>query len=68
MFKEDVSILAFDELLLEKGIVDSMGIIQLTEFLQEQFGISLTTSDMVLENFASINAISKMVQSRKVSI
>ncbi len=62
MFKEDSSLLDFDELLLETGIVDSVGIIQLTEFLQAEFKVSINTRDMVIENFTNIEAISSLVQ------
>ncbi len=62
MFKEDSTLLDFDELLLETGIVDSVGIIQLTEFLQAEFKVSVNTRDMVMENFANIEAISSLVQ------
>jgi len=62
MFKEDSTLLDFDELLLETGIVDSVGIIQLTEFLQAEFKVSIKTRDMVMENFTNVEAISSLVQ------
>ena len=47
--------------LLELGIVDSFGLIQLIFRLEETFGIKVDPDDLKKENFDSIQAIEKLV-------
>lgn len=54
-----------DEDLLGQGIVDSAGIVQLAEFLEEKFAINIGDEDIVPENFQSISALEKLVLSKK---
>ena len=44
--------------LLSSGILDSLGILQLVGFIEEQFGIQIPDEDVVFENFQSIAALS----------
>lgn len=46
-----------DEDLLGAGIIDSLGILQLVSFVEEQFGIQIPDEDVVLENFQSVAAL-----------
>jgi hypothetical protein len=41
-------------LILDKGIIDSTGILEIVMFLEEQFGIKITDSEMPPENLDSI--------------
>lgn len=54
-----------DSLIFKEGFFDSMGFIMLITFLEEEFGIKTVDSDLVEENFESINAISDFVQRKK---
>ena len=47
--------------LIQQGIVDSLGILQLVSFIEEEFNIKIAPEDVVLENFAMVNAIKKLV-------
>ncbi len=49
-------------LIFNEGILDSMGLVGLITFLEEEFSIAITDADMVEENFESINAISEFVK------
>ena len=53
-----------DTLIFKKGILDSMGLVTLISFLEEEFNIQTEDSDLVEENFETINAIAEFV-SRK---
>jgi len=46
-----------DEDLLSAGILDSLAILQLVAFIEDQFGIKVPDEDVVFENFQSINAL-----------
>ena len=50
-------ILDNNTLLVEEGIIDSLGIFRLISFLQEQFELTVEPEDVVMEHFESINAI-----------
>ncbi|NNE45364.1 MAG: acyl carrier protein [Rhodothermales bacterium] len=45
-----------DELLLS-GLVDSIGVMTLLLFIEEDFGIHVPPEDVTIENFASIRTI-----------
>jgi len=57
---------AREDSLLESGIVDSLGVLELVEFLERTFGISVTEEDLLPENFDSIRRMAEMVD-RKVA-
>ncbi len=51
--------------LIQEGIVDSVGILQLVGFIEKAFDISLRPDDLVLKNFESIAAIRALVLARQ---
>ena len=54
-----------DEHLLERGVVDSMGMVELITFLQDQFGVEPADDEITEENFATLRRIAAFV-SRKM--
>lgn len=62
---QDKQSLAPDEDLLMQGIIDSMGVLKLSTFMEEKFGIKITDMDMVPENFQNIESLTKFVNERK---
>ncbi|MDB4956841.1 MAG: hypothetical protein JWO36_4410 [Myxococcales bacterium] len=42
---------------LTTGILDSTGVLELVEFVEEAFGISVTDEDLVPDNFDSIGKV-----------
>jgi acyl carrier protein len=48
-------------LIFKEGFLDSMGFIVLIAFLEEEFKIKTNDSDLIEENFESINAITDFV-------
>jgi acyl carrier protein len=46
-------VLASDTRLMELGILDSMGLVRLIQFLEERFGVSVADADVTPELFAS---------------
>ena len=51
--------------LLDSGIVDSLGVLDLVGFIEEQFGIEAQDEDLVPENFDSIDALTRFVEERR---
>ena len=59
LFTDDPSQLPDDASLLDRGIIDSTGVLEIVLFLEEQFGIKVKDSDMLPENFDTVD---RMVQ------
>jgi len=53
-----------DESLLERGLIDSVGIMKLVPLLEEKFGIEIDDDDLMPENFDSLEAIEQYVNSK----
>lgn len=57
-------VLTEDTPLIAQRILDSLQIFQLVSFLEERLGFSVEVEEMVLENFASIRAITALIHKR----
>ena len=66
LFRADVSDLADTDSLLENGVMDSTGILELVAFLESDFSLQMSDADIVPDNLDSIAAISAYVE-RKVA-
>jgi acyl carrier protein len=45
--------------LLSAGILDSLGILRVVSFIEQQFGIKVPDEDVVFENFQSVQAMAR---------
>jgi acyl carrier protein len=59
---KDVSGIGPDDSLLESGVIDSMGVLQLVAFLESTHGIKISDDDLMPENFDTIGAIAAFVE------
>ena len=50
--------------LLENGVLDSLGILEVVTFLEQEFHFILNDDDLMPENFQSIECIAAFVQRR----
>ena len=50
--------------LFEKGIIDSTGVLELVAFIEDNFKVTVTDEELVQENFYSLIAIEKFLQSK----
>lgn len=66
-FAFDRKEIAPDEDLLSQGILDSMGVMQLVDFIEANFNIQVTDEDIVPENFRSLETLSNLI-TRRVSL
>jgi acyl carrier protein len=53
-----------DERFIETGLLDSLTLLQLIAFVEEEFHIQVQDDEMVLENFGSIDAITAFLKSK----
>ena len=61
LFTDDPSQLPDDASLLDRGIIDSTGVLEIVLFLEEQFGIKVKDSDMLPENFDTVDRMVRFV-------
>ena len=54
--------------LLEDGVLDSLGILELVTFLQDEIGVGVEDDELLPENFTSIDAIASFVASKLGSV
>ena len=64
LFTTDTSALGLDDSLLENGIVDSSGMMEIIFFIEEQLGVKMREGEMVPDNLDSVNKITRFVQAR----
>jgi len=53
-----------DEPLLNKGLIDSLGILEVVAFLENDFGIGVSDEDLLPENFGSVASLSNFVKQK----
>jgi len=56
-----------DARLLDEGIVDSMGAVELVAFLEDQFAIDIPDDEITEDNFGSIAAIAGFVARKRLA-
>lgn len=46
---------------LQKGLMDSTGILELLSFIEEKYGISIDDEELIPDNFDSLNKLSAFI-------
>jgi len=64
LFTDDQSELNNEDSFLDKGIIDSTGILELIFFLEEAFSVVVDGEEMVPENLDSVVNVIKFVESK----
>jgi acyl carrier protein len=57
-------VIATDEELLAGGLVDSMGIMNLVFFIEQQYGIQIDSGDVTIDNFGTLALIDAYLSRR----
>ena len=60
-FGEDVSF-------MQKGIIDSTGIVELISFVEEKYGISIADDELIPDNFDSVNKLSAFINRKTEAV
>lgn len=53
-----------EDSLLETGIVDSVGMLELVSFIEEEYSIKVEEDDLMPENFESLTAVQDYVKGK----
>lgn len=67
LFTTDDSALANDDSFLDKGIIDSTGILELVMYLEEEFGLAVADEELLPENLDSINNLVQFVARKQAA-
>ena len=67
LFTDDQSALADEDSFLDKGIIDSTGIMEVIFFLEEEFGVQVDDEEMVPENLDSVKNIAAYIGRKQAS-
>ncbi len=57
--------ISLEDDLLSQGIIDSMGIMQLVNFIEGKFGVTITPEDVIPENFHSLQALKEFIEKKQ---
>lgn len=50
-----------NESLLERGVIDSMGIMKLLAFIEEKFQVKVSDEELIPENFETLSSIADLI-------
>jgi len=64
MKKTNGFVLRDEDRLVEPGIIDSLGILSLLEFIERKFSVQITDDDITAENFETPLAISRLIETK----
>jgi acyl carrier protein len=53
-----------DDALIDSGIIDSLGILKILSFLDEEFGLDLSSEVIRPEKFATIKSICELIKNK----
>ena len=65
LFGDTTVPLGGDESLLQKGLIDSTGILEVVHFIEEKFGIAMEDDELIPDNLDSILAITQYVMRKQ---
>lgn len=65
LFTDDESDLSSSDSFLEKGIIDSTGIMEVIFFINDEFGIEVEDDEMIPDNLDSVNNIAAFIEKKK---
>jgi len=67
LFGADEDALGHDDSFLEKGIIDSTGVLELVSFIEEEFSISVGDEELIPENLDSVNILARFIKRKQES-
>jgi len=65
LFTDNQSALSSDDSFLDKGMLDSTGILEVIYFLEDEFKIKIEDEEMIPENLDSVNNIVAFIEQKK---
>jgi acyl carrier protein len=66
LYREDGFPHGDDASLVDEGVVDSVGVLELVNFVTERFGIAVSPAEITPENFDSVARLAAFVRARRL--
>lgn len=66
LFTDDQNELKDEDSLLDRGIIDSTGIMEVIFFLEDEFGVQVEDEEMIPENLDSVKNIVRFIASKQL--
>jgi acyl carrier protein len=54
--------------LIDRGIVDSLGILRLMSFVEEAYGVEVSEQDLTYEHFRDLGSVARLVESKRAAV
>jgi acyl carrier protein len=67
LFTTDDKALANNDSFLDKGIIDSTGILELVMFLEQEFKVQVADEELVPENLDSIERLARFIERKQAA-
>lgn len=64
LYEDNGDALDYDDSFLEKGIIDSTGVLEVVSFIEEEFNISVDDEELIPENLDSVNNLAKFIHEK----
>jgi acyl carrier protein len=61
-------VLGDDDRLLERGVVDSMGIVEMLTFIEDEFGVKAADDEISEANLGTLSAIARFVATKQGNV
>ncbi len=68
LYGADEDALSCDDSFLEKGLIDSTGIMEIVSFIEEEYGFSIYDEELIPENLDTINNLAKFIKMKAAVI
>lgn len=65
LFGDETDMVADDVSFMETGIIDSTGILEIIDFLEDKYSITIEDDELVPENLDSLNALVSFVNRKR---
>lgn len=56
-----------DDRLLERGVIDSMGVVEMLSFVEDEFGVAVADDEITETNFGSIRSVAELVARKQAT-
>ena len=64
-FMVEIDEIPFDKSLIDEGIIDSFGLVEIAAYMKNTHGFEVETEDMVRDNFGSVEKMVSYIERRK---
>ena len=65
LFTTDPTVLGLDDSLLNRGIVDSTGMLEIISFIEQKLGVKVQDDELTPDNLDGVNRIVGYVESKR---